>query len=76
MEPITTENVAEIKELGTLYSFKDQQVQSHRNKIRISNGLAFDYKLQKMYHIDSLKGTVDQYELDLQNGKISKFQRE
>lgn len=55
---------------GTLYSFKDQKVQSHRDGIGISNGIAFNNTLKKMYYTDSYRGSIDQYDFDIEKGII------
>lgn len=58
---------------GTLYSFdKNQAIRSHRGNVGLSNGIAFDYKLQKMYYTDSYRSTIDQYDFDIESGSISR----
>ncbi|XP_044258190.1 regucalcin-like [Tribolium madens] len=58
--------------LGHLYSLdSNKQFKKCLDKIRIANGLAFNEKLKKMYYIDSLIGTIDQFDFDVNTGKIS-----
>ncbi|XP_074040648.1 regucalcin-like isoform X2 [Leptinotarsa decemlineata] len=59
---------------GTLYSFQNNLVQNYRGGIGISNGIAFNKELGKMYYIDSMNGTVDQYDLDINRGTLSNLQ--
>ncbi|XP_072381758.1 regucalcin-like isoform X2 [Diabrotica undecimpunctata] len=56
---------------GTLYSFSNNTATPHRGEIGISNGIAFDYRLGKMYYTDSFSFRVDQYDIDINQGKIS-----
>ncbi|KAG5887000.1 hypothetical protein JTB14_024216 [Gonioctena quinquepunctata] len=51
---------------GSLYSFQKNNVQKYRTEVGISNGIAFNEQLQKMYYNDSFRGTVDQYDWDQQ----------
>ncbi|CAG9831043.1 unnamed protein product [Diabrotica balteata] len=60
-----------VKGKGTLYSFSNNTATPHRGEIGISNGIAFDYRLGKMYYTDSFSFRVDQYDIDLSQGKIS-----
>jgi len=62
--------------LGFLYSFdsKTKLLKSHVGKIKLANGLAFNEQAKKMYYIDSLKGTVDQYDFDVSSGTVSNGQ--
>jgi len=70
---IDFDSIPETPPLGTLYSFdpKKRELISQVERIRIANGLAFNDKTKKLFYIDSLKGTVDQYDFDIINGKIS-----
>ncbi|XP_072380394.1 regucalcin-like [Diabrotica undecimpunctata] len=56
---------------GGFYSIANKTVQLHRDNVGCSNGLAFDYKLKKLYYNDSLKGTLDEYDFDIESGTIS-----
>lgn len=59
-------------EKGSLYTLMEkQQVKKHLSKVSISNGLAWNVHLKKMYYIDSPLRTVDQYDYDIVKGKIS-----
>ncbi|XP_063918059.1 regucalcin-like [Zophobas morio] len=66
------EDITTIPPVGTLYSLNAQrQLIPHVGEIRASNGLAFNDKTQKMYYIDTLKGAVDRFDLDVVEGKVS-----
>lgn len=56
---------------GSFYSFKNGKVTKYLTKIGISNGIAIDSNLNKFYYIDSFKGTIDQYDFDLEKGTIT-----
>ncbi|KAK4879087.1 hypothetical protein RN001_007233 [Aquatica leii] len=59
-------------EKGTLYTLIGRHsVKEHLKKVSISNGLAWNVKLKKMYYIDSPLKTVDQYDYNLSKGEIS-----
>lgn len=59
---------------GTLYCLcPEKRIKGHLNNIRVSNGIAFDAYLRKMYHIDSGNGAVNQYDFDLDKGAIGIF---
>jgi gluconolactonase len=58
--------------LGTLYSFDaKRQLKGQVRQVRLTNGLAFNDKTKKMFYIDTLKGSVDQFDFDVTNGVIS-----
>ncbi|KAJ8944496.1 hypothetical protein NQ318_011754 [Aromia moschata] len=54
-----------------LYSFYNKQVITQLSKIGLSNGIAFNTDRKKMYYVDSLKGTLDEFDFDIKNGTIS-----
>ncbi|XP_060518780.1 regucalcin-like [Cylas formicarius] len=58
-------------ERGSLYSVKGNEIKKHFSNIGISNGLAWNLSLKKMYYIDSFKGTVDQFDFDIETGSIA-----
>lgn len=61
--------------MGTLYSFNSKrQLKPHVNKIRLTNGIAFNYSTKSMFYIDSLKESVDRFDFDIINGTISNRQ--
>jgi gluconolactonase len=61
------------KPLGFLYTFDHKrQLKSQVDNIKLSNGLAFNDKTKKMFYIDSLKGTVDQFDFDITTGSVCK----
>ncbi|KAB0798137.1 hypothetical protein PPYR_09130 [Photinus pyralis] len=55
---------------GTLYTLDCNQVKAHLKTISISNGLAWNVQLKKMYYIDSPLRTVDQFDYDMVKGEI------
>lgn len=55
---------------GTLYTLDRNQVKAHLKTISISNGLAWNIQLKKMYYIDSPLRTVDQFDYDMVKGEI------
>ncbi|CAH1118002.1 unnamed protein product [Phaedon cochleariae] len=57
-------------EKGSLYTFQNGQVKKHLGKIGISNGLAWNAELKKMYYNDTLKGSIYQYDFDIEKGTI------
>ncbi|XP_031571874.1 regucalcin-like [Actinia tenebrosa] len=60
-----------VPEQGTLYSFdKNHKVQSHFNKITISNGLAWSPDDKTFYFVDSFLGCVYAFDYDLASGSI------
>ena len=64
---------AKTQPVGTLYSIDTKkQLKSHVDKIFCSNGLAFNDQTQKMFYIDSLAGSVDQFDFDLASATICK----
>lgn len=58
---------------GTLYSFQNGKATAQVTGLGISNGLAFSAALKKFYYIDSRKGTLDEYDLDITKGTICKL---
>lgn len=61
-------------EKGSLYTLiGKREVKKHLSKVSISNGLAWNIPLKKMYYIDSPQRTVDQYDYDMQKGTIGKI---
>mgnify|MGYP005984386513 CR=1 FL=1 len=59
--------------LGTLYSVDaTKQLKSHVDKIYVSNGIAFNDKIKKMFYVDSLGGGVDQFDFDVTTATICK----
>jgi gluconolactonase len=69
MDPL---NIAKTEPLGSLYTFDNKrQLKSQVDNIKIANGLAFNDKTKKMFYIDSLKGTVDQFDFDITTGSVS-----
>ena len=62
------------KEMGSLYSFElDGTIRKHKEKISISNGLAWTADNKTMYYIDSLPRKVMAYDFDLATGTMSKL---
>ncbi|KAG5883046.1 hypothetical protein JTB14_010435 [Gonioctena quinquepunctata] len=59
------------KEQGSLYSFWNDTVTRHLSKLGISNGLAWNEKLKKMYYIDTHRFSIYEYDFDINNGTIS-----
>lgn len=58
-------------EKGSLYTLINKKsVKKHLSKVSISNGLAWNMKLKKMYYIDSPLRTIDQYDYDSKKGEI------
>lgn len=61
-------------EKGALYTLTGKrQIKKHLSKVSISNGLAWNTTLNKVYYIDSPKRTVDQYDYDANKGSICEF---
>ncbi|CAH1130548.1 unnamed protein product [Ceutorhynchus assimilis] len=56
---------------GSLFSLHKGQVKTHVTKVGISNGLAWNTKLNKFYYIDSFAYSVDAFDYDRLNGTIS-----
>ncbi|KAJ8918475.1 hypothetical protein NQ315_008172 [Exocentrus adspersus] len=56
---------------GNFYSLQNRKITKHLTNVGISNGLAFDTKLNKFYYNDSFKGTLDQFDFDAARGTIS-----
>ncbi|XP_076255381.1 regucalcin-like [Rhynchophorus ferrugineus] len=59
---------------GSFFSYSNSKITTHLTKVGISNGLAWDTKLNKFYYIDSLKGSIDQFDIKLETGEISNRQ--
>lgn len=55
---------------GALYTFSKNVTTKHLSDVGISNGLAWNDELNKMYYIDSHTGTLDEYDFDINEGKI------
>lgn len=55
---------------GNLYSIENDRVTKVDHGIIISNGLAFNTELKKMYYIDSHKKTVDEFDFDVEHGTV------
>nr|XP_023014163.1 regucalcin-like isoform X1 [Leptinotarsa decemlineata] len=58
-------------EKGSLFSFRNNKITTHLTKIGISNGLAWNENLKKMYYIDTIAGSVNEYDFDIENGTIA-----
>lgn len=56
---------------GSLYSFTQGKVKRHLKEIGISNGIAFDTELNKMYYVDTLFPGIYEFDYDGENGEIS-----
>lgn len=57
--------------LGEFYSYeKGGKANTHLTKIGISNGLAWNKEANKFYYIDSLTGTVDEFDFDINAATI------
>ncbi|KAJ8967889.1 hypothetical protein NQ314_002594 [Rhamnusium bicolor] len=69
--PVSLESIPHGK--GTLYSFSNGKVTSHVSGLGISNGIAFNVELKTFYYIDSRKGTVDEYDFNIDEGTICKY---
>lgn len=69
-----TENGTVEKEIGSIYKIENSKITAVTDKISLSNGLDFNTELKKMYYIDSLKGTIDQFDIDVDKGTISNRQ--
>ncbi|KAL3282599.1 hypothetical protein HHI36_005774 [Cryptolaemus montrouzieri] len=57
--------------MGTFYSFENNSLRKHFDQIGISNGLAWSKDNKKLFYIDSPRRTIDQFDFDIENGKIS-----
>ncbi|XP_023312695.1 regucalcin-like, partial [Anoplophora glabripennis] len=55
---------------GCLYSIEKGHVTKVADKIIISNGLAFNTEIKKMYYIDTHTKTVDDFDFDVERGTI------
>ena len=63
-----------VPEQGSLYCLQaDRSVTTHREKVNISNGLAWTADQKTMYYIDSLQLGVDAYDYDVATGVISRY---
>lgn len=57
---------------GSFYSYeKGDKIRTHATDISISNGLAWNKENTKFYYIDSLSGTLDEFDYDVGTGTIS-----
>ncbi|XP_057653066.1 regucalcin-like isoform X1 [Diorhabda carinulata] len=56
---------------GSLYSFENKTVTKRLGQIGISNGLAWNEELKKMYYIDTFKVCVEEYDFDIRTGNMS-----
>ncbi|KAJ3654207.1 hypothetical protein Zmor_013411 [Zophobas morio] len=67
---------AKTQPLGVLYSIDStKQLKIHAHKIRCANGMAFNDKTKKMFFIDSLAGSVDQFDFDIITLSLALFVR-
>ena len=58
---------------GALYSFElDGTVRKYKDKISISNGLAWSADNKTMYYIDSIPRKIWAYDFDIASGTMSK----
>ena len=58
---------------GSLYSFElDGTIRKHKEKVSISNGIAWSSDNKTMYYIDSVPRKVCAYDFDLATGTMSK----
>jgi len=73
--PPSTAQEEFIDKQGTLYSFENNTVKIHNSEIGMSNGIAFDYNKNKMYYIDSLRGSLDQYDIDFKTGTLTNMKK-
>lgn len=55
---------------GRLYAIEKDQVKEVADQITISNGLAFNADIKKMYYIDTVTKTVDEFDFDIELGTI------
>lgn len=60
---------------ASLYCYGGKNVNKHLSDISISNGMAWDVSHKKYYHIDSLKGSIDAFDYDIESNKICKYSR-
>ena len=61
-------------EQGALYSFEvNGTVRKHKDKVSISNGLAWTADNKTMFYIDSIPRKVWAYDFDLVKGTMSKY---
>ena len=59
---------------GSLYSFElDGTIRKHKEKVSISNGLAWSADNKTMYYIDSVPRKIMAYDFDLATGTMSKL---
>lgn len=57
---------------GALYSFDGNGIKTQVDGVSVSNGLTWNEQLGKFCYIDSFKGTIDQYDFDLEKGEVCK----
>lgn len=59
---------------GSLYSYgRGEGAKAHFGGVSISNGLAWNTELKKLYYIDSLEKAVFQFDYDIDSGVISEL---
>lgn len=66
-------NVAVEPHKGAVYSITKNEVRKQIPLAGISNGLAWNDELKKFYYIDTHNKTVDEYDFDIVNGTICKY---
>uniref|UniRef100_V5GXT7 Regucalcin n=1 Tax=Anoplophora glabripennis TaxID=217634 RepID=V5GXT7_ANOGL len=59
------------EERGSLYTIEKDKITKVADKITMSNGLDFNPALKKMFYIDSHKGTIDEFDFDIEQGTIT-----
>ncbi|CAG9833817.1 unnamed protein product [Diabrotica balteata] len=64
------EDPTNINIAGSLFSIEYGRAVQHLRQIQISNGLAWNEQLQKMYYIDSFTRSVYEFDFDIINGRI------
>lgn len=58
---------------GHFYSYeKGGKITKYFSDVSISNGLAWNEEGKKFYYIDSLAGTLDEFDYDIKTGIICK----
>lgn len=61
------------KKNGGLYNFNNQQgLKELKNKVGLSNGIAWNNNQNKMFYVDSYDLNVKQFDYDQNTGNISK----
>ncbi|KAJ8918474.1 hypothetical protein NQ315_008171 [Exocentrus adspersus] len=59
-----------VEGVSEFYVVEKDKITKVADKITVSNGLAFNTGLKKMYYIDSPIGTVDEFDFDLESGTV------